>query len=259
MKYTLFCVLFFCLTTSALAQSGTRLPVQERDQRDPTVPSAEIQRRTRKIEPTVDGSEKKAAPPAKVAAPPIRPVIAARPSQPQRRLAGQKIALQSLAQSKAGSCTATLVSGNQKVTISFTRGRQARNVELPETQFADYAATIQGLGLDLMQLKRFIASTEPMPAEAMGKVSDANAQPGEAENAAIVASEQAAMKAAESQRMNDELTAAQRRFMNQALQPREIDLTSSFTLNDQLYRVVDFTKDAVLLEQIPLGKYIIVR
>ena len=64
---------------------------------------------------------------------------------------------------------------------------------------------------------------------------------------------------AERRRAEKKILQLEREFVRQLTEAQQIDLASSFSLDGNLYRVVEFTKDALLIEQIPLGKYILVR
>lgn len=208
------------------------------DQRDPTIPSAEIQRRAR-VRPPV--------------APASSPVTRSSPVTFRPRISDpSKIVLQSIVQASEDRCTATLRAGDQTVTVSFVRNEPQREVELPATQFADFASTVQRLSLELRQLRaQATMAIEEMESDAAN--SEENL-PSPREN---VSTEETIAEAAA--RAEAEMLQVEREFMRQAMQPQRIDLSSSFTLNGNLYRVIDFSSDTLLLEQVPLGKYVIVR
>ncbi|MEM6470315.1 MAG: hypothetical protein AAF802_12235 [Planctomycetota bacterium] len=225
----------------AQARPGVSPPAQ----RDPTVPSAEIQRRTR-TRPTTPQTRT-----SRVTTPPPARVI-------RRPVTGDSLALQSLIQSNADSCTATIKSGDETVTVTFVRGMIQREVQLPGTQFADFASTVQRLSAELRQLRTQMKEREMdrlnEAAQEKNGTSDSLEliDPTEAlSEEEVIAQATAAAEA--------ELLEVERQFMRQALQPQSIDLASSFSLGGNLYRIIDFNSNTLLLEQVPLGKYVIVR
>lgn len=220
---------------------------QEDDpQRDPTIPSPEIQRRTTpppEVEVQPQQPEVRQAPPRQ---PPARRVIAQpAPAQPASQT---KIVLQSLAQTSDDRCTATLRAGDQEITVTFQRSQKQRTVQLPTTQFADIASTVQRLSRELAELKAIAEGNNEQKDEATPDSTEASTP----ENV---------MDEIEAERRQAEkkILQLEREFVRQLTEAQQIDLASSFSLDGNLYRVVEFTKDALLIEQIPLGKYILVR
>ncbi|MEL6105967.1 MAG: hypothetical protein AAFU85_08020 [Planctomycetota bacterium] len=209
--------------------------------RDPTLPSAEIQRRSRASRPSN----------ATVAPRIQRPVVS---TVRTRSLDSNEIVLQSLVQSSGNAFTATLRSGDRTVTVSFERGQSERLVELPGSQFAEFASTVQRLSGELRQLRaQAIADAEA------NRAADRSVQdPGDTPPppSVIPSDQQIAAAAANAEA---EMLEVERQFLRQALRPQQIDLASSFSLGGNLYRVIDFTSNSVLLEQLPIGRYVIVR
>lgn len=213
--------------------------------RDPTIPSLEIQRRTRPRPDTAPRTN--------------LPSVTTAPRTALRSTDSGVIALQSLIQSSDDACTATLRAGDQSVTISFVRGQPQKEVQLPATQFADFASTVQRLSGELRQLRAQARLENELRQFEAVEAADGSTQnpPGGLEVSKETALAEAMRQAAE--QAEAEMLEVERQFMRQAMQPQRIDLSSSFTLNGTLYRVIDFARDTLLLEQVPLGKYVIVR
>ncbi|MEM9366863.1 MAG: hypothetical protein AAGD07_12790 [Planctomycetota bacterium] len=213
--------------------------------RDPTIPSLEIQRRTRtRPDTTVRTNVPRLTTALRTAA---------------RSTDSGTIVLQSLIQSSDDACTATLRFGDQSVTISFVRGQTQQEVQLPATQFADFASTVQRLSGELRQLRaqaRLEGERRQFEAveAAAGSTGDPSGTLEPSKEQAVAEAMRQATEQAEA-----EMLEVERQFMRQAMQPQRIDLASSFTLGGNLYRVIDFARDTLLLEQVPLGKYVIVR
>ncbi|MEM9825673.1 MAG: hypothetical protein AAF958_03750 [Planctomycetota bacterium] len=251
---------FLISESRSVAAQGPNAPNQaggnRTTQRDPTVPSAEIQRRTR---------------PRPAAAPTPAPVTRRTPTPtrltPIRRQSEAVIELQSLVQSSADGCTATLKSGDQLVTVSFSRTRDPKEIQLPQTQFADFASTVQRLSLELRQLRAQAIADQRADAAARAfdqqqRLRDAEAS-GQLEADSLPTpnsdEKQEDSQSETTERIESELLNVEQEFMRSVMRPRSIDLASSFTLDGRLYRILDFTGDTLLLEQIPLGRFLIVR
>lgn len=249
MKSLLTLLTLTCLTVSAEARTSSAdnsqddKPSNPQDQRDPTVPSAEIQRLTQP-EPEAPKPESEAR--TRAATPPTRPV--SRPAAQPVKLA--PMSLQSLVRSSDKKCTATIRSGKELVTVSFTRGETKRQIELPKTQFVGFASTIQRLADELAQLRTRIVKSQTVEASVTDSASTlAESQGGSVDRVVKPVNNELA----------NQLLEEERAILRKAMRPQVIDLSSSFTLDGDLYRVVDFTANTLLVEQIPLGKYIIVR
>lgn len=245
MKYTLILLTLTCLTSPLQAQTFTapgNVPGNTQDQRDPTIPSPEIQQRA---QPTPEAPKPEAKPEKVPAAPAPKPV--ARSITSPIKL--PPMALQSLVRSTENRCTATIRSGEESVTVSFIRGQSTRTVQLPPTQFAGFAPTIQRLADELTELRLKIAGTPQPTGRARTDAPPQLPTPANREVSKKPVTDEDALR----------LIRQKQALLRQALQPRQIDLSSSFSLNGDLYRVVDFSSDTLLVEQIPLGKYIIVR
>ena len=160
-------------------------------ERDPTIPSPEIRRLMQ------------TTPEANLPAP------SANRSPAAGRAANvlNAIVLQALVQSSKDQCTATLRAGEQTVTISFVRDQVRRDVQLPDSQFEDFASTAQRLRDELKRLR----------------------------------AEQTDSADGEETVVSAEMLELEQALLRQVMRLRRIDLASSFTLGGNLYRVIDFT------------------
>ena len=107
-------------------------------ERDPTIPSPEIRRLMQQTVPEAN-----------------LPAPSANRSPAAGRAANvlNAIVLQALVQSSKDRCTATLRAGEQTVTISFVRDQVRRDVQLPDSQFEDFASTAQRLRDQMKRLR----------------------------------------------------------------------------------------------------------
>ncbi|MEM9588278.1 MAG: hypothetical protein AAGA03_13430 [Planctomycetota bacterium] len=145
------------------------------------------------------------------------------------------------------------------MTVSIARGQAAREVQLPATQFADFASTVQQLSGELRQLRAQATVNDGLSGSLSPRSNGvADPEPPDALELGDESSPEETMRQA-AQAAEAEMLEVERRFMRQLMEPQRIDLSSSFSLDGTLYRVIDFTRDTLLLEQVPLGKYLIVR
>lgn len=142
------------------------------------------------------------------------------------------IGIRSRIMSSSDEGTVTLVSGGDHVRVKLSRASGSEGLRFPELQFAEYAESVR-------QLRRHLVPDGEVPSPRRGL---ANLPPG----------------GEESRSGKPDRADAQGELVVDPL-PQMFTIDTTFELAGITYRLVDFDRDAVLLEALPHGRLVIVR